>query len=184
VKTKASKLDAYAERLQEWFLAGKTLAEAQELLAAEGCGVSLGRLSVWWASRQRARMEEGLLAQIASGARACKIVEAEYEKNPEPRLKTIIALLKTLIMKVSTQPDCDPSLLKLVVQLLQPVLEFSKLEAKNQDLSLAREKFEFNAASACLAVLPSLKVIATDTGLSEVEKVQQIRLKLFGAAPG
>ena len=35
-KAKSSKLDPHAERLTEWFLAGKTLAEARELLREHG----------------------------------------------------------------------------------------------------------------------------------------------------
>jgi hypothetical protein len=50
-------------------------------------------------------------------------------------------------------------------------------------LKLNRDKFEFDAATACLKQLPELKAISTNKALSETQKVEQIRLKLFGAVP-
>ncbi len=64
-------------------------------------------------------------------------------------------------------------------------LELSKRRADTTDeaLKLEREKFEFDAAKACLAKLPELKTISGNSRLTETEKVQQIRLKLFGELP-
>lgn len=50
-------------------------------------------------------------------------------------------------------------------------------------LKLNRDKFEFDAAKACLAMLPELKAIAVNKSLSETQKVENIRLKLFGKVP-
>jgi hypothetical protein len=46
-----------------------------------------------------------------------------------------------------------------------------------------REKFEFDAAKACLKALPALKVISTNKTLSEADKVNAIRQKLFAVLP-
>lgn len=46
-----------------------------------------------------------------------------------------------------------------------------------------RDKFEFNAAKACLAKLPELKAISSNRELSEDQKLEQARLALFGTAP-
>lgn len=46
-----------------------------------------------------------------------------------------------------------------------------------------RDKFEFDAAKACLAKLPELKAISTNKELSEDQKLEQARLALFGSAP-
>ena len=48
---------------------------------------------------------------------------------------------------------------------------------------LDRNKFEFDAAKACLAKLPELKAIASNKQLSEDERLEQARLALFGSAP-
>jgi hypothetical protein len=182
-KHKPSKLDAHAERLEEWFLAGKTLKEAQEQLRLDGCAVSLGRLSAWWQGRQAARQEEELLRQIASGAAQHKAVEAEFARHPAPELETIIKLHRVLIMKLSTQANAEPDLLETLGRLMKPVLEFAKLNEKRLDRELDRDRFEFDAAQACLKALPELKVISADSGLSETQKVEQIRLRLFGEVP-
>ena len=50
-------------------------------------------------------------------------------------------------------------------------------------LKLETEKFQFNAAEQCLAQLDNLKAIKTDSGLSEAQKVDAIRAKLFGQLP-
>jgi hypothetical protein len=57
------------------------------------------------------------------------------------------------------------------------------LALKRQELTLARDKFEFDAAKACLAKLPQLKTISTNKELSEDQKLEQARLALFGSAP-
>lgn len=49
-------------------------------------------------------------------------------------------------------------------------------------LKLERERFEFDASKQCLARLDELKAIKKDSGLSETQKVEQIRLRLFGVA--
>jgi hypothetical protein len=50
-------------------------------------------------------------------------------------------------------------------------------------LKLAREKFEFDAAEACLKKLPALKAISNNASIDSSEKIKQIRLALFGSAP-
>jgi hypothetical protein len=62
-------------------------------------------------------------------------------------------------------------------------LKVMAMDLKDKVASLDRDRFEFDAAKACLARLPELKAVASDKGLSEVEKVRQIRLKLFGELP-
>lgn len=136
MKAKASKLDGYSARLQEWFLSGKTLKEAQEQLALDGCSVSLGRLSEWWQSRQASMQEEALLRQIASGANQCREVESAFGKNPAPGLETIMALQRVLIMKLSTQANADPTLIELVARFTKPVLEFARLQQASAQIKL------------------------------------------------
>ena len=51
-----------------------------------------------------------------------------------------------------------------------------------QEFKLAREKFEFDAAKAALAQAATLKTISASK-LSDVEKITQARLALFGELP-
>lgn len=50
-------------------------------------------------------------------------------------------------------------------------------------LKLARQKFEFDAAQAVLDHLASLRRIAADRSLPSQEKLNAVRMRLFGAPP-
>lgn len=152
MKTRPSKLDAHAERLEEWFLGGKTLAEAQEQLRQDGCAVSLGRLSQWWSSRQSAIQEEQLLQQIASGANQCREVEEAFGDHPAPEMETIIKLQRVLILKISTQANVDPQMLDLVGRLTKPAMDYAKLMAKQREMDLSEQKYRDQVAERRRAI--------------------------------
>lgn len=57
------------------------------------------------------------------------------------------------------------------------------LAQREEALKLEREKFEFDAAEACLKKLPELRAIAANNKLSNTDKIQEIRRRLFGALP-
>lgn len=62
-------------------------------------------------------------------------------------------------------------------------VSLKKVQNKEQTLRLDREKFEFDAAKACLNALPALKAIASDKSLDENAKLTAVREKLFGEVP-
>jgi hypothetical protein len=49
--------------------------------------------------------------------------------------------------------------------------------------SLERDKFQFDAAKACLKALPELRAIAADSALDENGKLNAVRARLFGDLP-
>jgi hypothetical protein len=184
LKAKPSKLDPHAERLEEWFLAGKPLLFAQHELALDGVHVSLGRLSEWWQARQAQRQEDQLLAQIASGAETCRKAEEQFGAHPAPEMQMVMKTWQVIIFKLTTAGQVDRPLLDLATRMMQQLINWHRVQQTAEQLSLDRQKFEFDAARACLAQLPDLKAISADSALSETDKVDQIRLKLFGAVPG
>lgn len=62
-------------------------------------------------------------------------------------------------------------------------LATAKVDLKDKELLLGRQKFEFDAAKAALAKLPELNAIKRDSSLNEDAKLEQARLKLFGETP-
>lgn len=56
-------------------------------------------------------------------------------------------------------------------------------DAKLEALLLDRDKFQFDAAKAALKIWPGIKQISSDKTLSETDKVQAVRQKLFGVLP-
>lgn len=170
-------MDPFAERLTEWFLGGKTLAEAQEQLKQDGCSVSLGRLSEWWEARQSSRREERLLKQIASGARQCKEIAAEFAENPAPEFDTLIRLHRVLILKLSTQGNTDPEMLELVNRMMKPVVQFARLQQLAAQIKLDERRVTLLEEKAKLA--DQAKGVMEDEAMSEEEKAARMR-ELFG----
>lgn len=167
MKEKPSKLDQYAERLDEWFgIEKRTLGDVQEQLKLDGCSVSVSRLSKWWQSRMRQQQEAALLAQIASGARQCKEVEAEFAKNPAPGVETIIKLQRVLIMKLSTQANVDPEMIELVARLTKPSMEWAKLEQKRREVELAEQKYRDQVAAQKKAALAEVEKARVSGGIT------------------
>ncbi len=62
-------------------------------------------------------------------------------------------------------------------------LGLRRLRNSERFLNLEREKFEFDAAKACLKQLPALKQIAGNKDLDENAKLTAVREKLFGEVP-
>ena len=177
MKTKKSKLDQYAETLDELFAAGKTLQEAQATLREAGCSVSLSRLSVWWSDRQSERMQERLLGQITSGARQCREVEESFGRNPAPAVETIIKLYRVLAMQFATAGVSNPELIETSERATRMVLEFAKLEAKRADQALDERRVKLLEERAKLADLA--QGVMGDTALSEEQRSARMR-ELFG----
>ncbi len=183
MKARPSKLDIHTVRLTEWFAVEHiTLKEAQERLRQDGCTISATSLSEWWSRRQEQLMRDQLLTRIATGSELNKQITAEYAKHPAPELETLIKLIKTLILQMATGASSSPALLEMVPGLMRQVLDSRKLDVKQEEVSLAREKFEFDAAGRCLAHLEELKSIK-GSHMTDPQKIDAIRRRLFGALP-
>ena len=83
--------------------------------------------------------------------------------------------------ELAESPNADPKDVKAVMMLL---LKASDQAFRRERLELDKQKFQFDAAEACLKALPELKAIASDKGLSDAQRVEAVRLKLFGVVAG
>ena len=115
-------------------------------------------------------------------------VEKQFSKNPAPELETLIKLHRVLIMKLSTAGNADPEFLKLADQLMRTAMEFvsgqTKARFKERELKVSEEKLElvkFDAAKLALKFAAELKLISADKSLTDADKVNAARAKLFGA---
>ena len=50
-------------------------------------------------------------------------------------------------------------------------------------LQFDREKFEFDATKAAIKFAREIKTISSDRSLNDTQKVEQVRLRLFGTEP-
>ena len=181
-KKQPSKLDQFAERLDQWFgIEKKTILEVQQQLKLDGCTVSTGRLSQWWSQRSSQLMQDKLLAQISTGANACKKVETEFAKNPAPELETLIKLHRVLVMKLSTEGNVNPELLELVASLMKPVMEFAKLDVKKDEVNLTRQKFQRETCELFIkwfADAEAKKILSSNAPTAD--KTERLGQRLFG----
>jgi len=180
MKSKPSKLDAYAERIDEWFgVKNMTLDQVQEQLRLDGVSVSCSRLSDYWSARQSRRQQDALLNQIASGARACREVEAELGKSPAPQLSTLIGLHRVLILKLSTQGNSDPEQLELVNRMMREVIKFARLEQLGEQNKLEERRLALLEKKAGQA--DAAAKVTEDKALSDEEKLTRMK-QIFGMA--
>jgi len=140
MKPRANKLDRYADQLAQLDAEKKTLSDICEWLAQEGCKASPSSVSVYLERLRSERRQAALLAQITSGARQCAEVEKQFGKNPPPELETLIKLQRVLILKLSTQANADPELMKLVSASFGSVMESERLKIKRSELELNSRK--------------------------------------------
>lgn len=141
-------LDAHAAQLDSWLGEEKlSLTEARERLAKLGAQVSVARLRRWQRQRESQQLEELLLDQIARGARLCARVERQLRRHPAPGLETLIQLHRVLVLKFSLEADAAPGLLRLVKDLMKPVLEWERLleERKGRDLAERKHRDQVEA---------------------------------------
>lgn len=184
-KAKKSKLDQFAERLDDWFgVEKKTILEVQAQLKLDGCLVSTGRLSEWWQLRQQFKMQKALLAQIATGARHIKEVEKQFDKNAAPELQTLMNLHRTLVFKLSTAGNVDPEFLKLADQMTRTVMEFysaqTKAGFKERELRLAEDKSQIAICEYFLKWFTDTKAAAIANSTStNAQKIAELRKEYF-----
>lgn len=184
-KEQKSKLDPFAASIDEWFGEQKlTIKEVVAKLAEDGVSISQSQLSVWWRERQGKRMEAELLGRIASGARQCKEVEAQFAKNAAPELETIIKLNRVMVMQLATQGRADPKMLMLADQLTRTAMEFvsgqTKAKIESEKLTLARAKFEMEFCEKLLdAALRAKADEINASNLSNADKIAALRKEYF-----
>lgn len=155
---------------------GETLASVCKWLRADGVSVSRQTLSEfcsWYSLKVTFEETEADTLNFLDHARKEMPDISEEE----------IARLGNLHFNLQAIKQRDPKLfLKFQTARHRAEMDQLKFEQKERELALSRDKFEFDAAKACLAQLPQLKVIATSK-LSESEKIDAIRRKLFGQLP-
>lgn len=145
MKSRPSKLDAHAERLDEWyFVRNLSHEEVQKQLIQDNVSVSLSRLSDWRSARESERLQDKLLIGIATGAQQTRDVDAAFEKNPAPEFEMLIKLLKVVILQLHTKATESPGLLELANQLTATVLNAlsakTKAELEKQKLSIQERR--------------------------------------------
>lgn len=164
----------------------KGFKEAKSQLAQDGIITSLGALSEfcsWWRLCQRYRQRESAIGTILENLRV---------KHPELTPDELFNYGQDTFSVMALE-DEDPenwARIQLVRQRQAKLgLEGERIETlkqraetAEQELKLAREKFQFDAVKAVRKNMAALNSITERSDLEDDAKLEQIRLKLFGQA--
>ena len=161
----------------------KTLpAERQSVIAEHGVAHTLEE-TVAWLRADGLKTSRSALSEFLSWYS----LRQQLARN-ESTVETLLKNLQT------ENPDWTPEQIQsagqsfftaLALQQQDPKAWFmtQQLAIRKDQLSLDKNKFEFDATRAALAKLPELKAISSNKELSEDQKLEQARLALFGSAP-
>lgn len=161
----------------------ETLAAVRKWLAQDGIKVSQQTLSEfysWYALRASLKEAESDTENLL------ELIRKDAPELPEERLASI----GNALFNLRAIKQQDPKLF-LAFQTARHRAEMDRLKFEQRDrqlkqqaesLQLEREKFEFDAAKACLAALPELKVIGSSKA-DDTTKIEAIRKRLFGQLP-
>ena len=160
-----------------------TLAETAAWLAKDGLQVSGYQLSTflsWWRSQQffgaNDATAQAIRDQIAKEVQG--LTDAELDELGQKAFSLLAIREENLDGFVKVRSAVSTAKFEaLKLEIRQAAEERLREKAK-----LEREKFEFNAAEAALKSVATLKAISTSK-LSDVEKIKQARLALFGEVP-
>jgi DNA-binding Xre family transcriptional regulator len=87
-----------------------------------------------------------LLERFAQAAKLCHEVQAMLRKEPGPELETIIHLHRLLVLKISTEAQGSPELLRLANLLIKPLMDWARLEEMRKERELVEQKYRDQAA--------------------------------------
>ena len=124
--------------------------------------------------------QEKLLNQISRGAALCREIEQSLAGNPAPEPETLIKLMRVIILKLSVQAKAAPDRLRLVKDLMKPVLDWARLEEQRKGREFAEHKYEEQAATQEAEREKAKSDASGDNALSPetLEKIER-ELKLF-----
>jgi hypothetical protein len=163
--------------LAEWLMNGMPYHVARAQVENEfGRTVkSLSSFSAFWDEV----CQPILLSRRSRAMQTSETLAGTLEQN-ELLDKGLITMIKQKAFEICMQPGADPDA---VSSLVSGALKLRDQDLKQKDLQIRRDKFEWDAAAACLKDLPALKAIATNPALDNNGKINAIRAKLFGQLP-
>lgn len=167
---------------------GDRYAETVRWLGKAGVRVSRSALARWfygWRSRQMVgALKERTQAFEEAMKTECPRLSAQQIRESGQLYFTVLAQESE-----DSKEFRDMEYLRLAKQIAETKAEFErqKIEIRKEAerraasrLKFDREKFEFDASKAAIANAKELKTIIADKSLTEQERIDAVRLRLFG----
>jgi hypothetical protein len=132
----------------------------------------------------RHNQQQRTVRRLAESTKFAKMFEKKFAKNPKKIYHALLNIVgQAAFDEMLNAPEGGTPDMGRVHHAMD-LLEAAQKDLREDDkLVFDREKWEFDATEACLKQLPELKVISDTPGISYKEKIQQVRLRLFGTAP-
>jgi len=119
-----------------------------------------------------------MLERIASSRAAANRIVREFKSDPANMYAAVVNLVGQAAFEAALEGERMDA--ALVTRLARLVVEAKRYALAEAHFELQREKWQFDAAEACLKKLPELIPLHSQPGLSEKEKISRIRRALFG----
>jgi hypothetical protein len=154
-----------------------TIEETRAWLNSDGIKVSAGAFSTWlssWSLAQRFRSMESQADQFKDwlGKTMPDLSEAELDRRA------------ALMFQFEAVKSSDPeTYLAFATARHKGQMDKLKFDQRERQLILDRERFQFDAAKAAKQHAAEIKLISANSKLSESEKIDAIRARLFGSLP-
>jgi hypothetical protein len=178
----AKNLRNYEEDLESWLIKeGITYAACVQRISEKyGDAVSIKQLHLWLRRRNERQLRETILRNVTAGAEATRQIKAQAQRHGVPDLDALISWVRVLIANLATRPDAEVDVDSLTA-MLKPALEWAKLQRKDAELAMDRERLELLKRKAAQA--ETAEGIVRDTTLTPEEKMRRFR-QTFGMESG
>ncbi len=91
--------------------------------------------------------QQELLERIAAGAQECQELERLFGQHPPPELELLLKLHRVLILKFTLEAEGAPEMIKLVKDLMRPVVDWAQVQEQRRRRELAEQKYRDEAAA-------------------------------------
>lgn len=138
-----------------------------------------------WLGRMRAEESAHRLEQAATAAAEAAAL-AKTQTSDEAQIAAYKAMATELALRTGSAKEAE-KFINMAGALADKRLKAAELklkaraqETKDEQLKLAREKFEFDAAKKAMELAAEIKDVAGDDSLDDDEKIAKVREALFG----
>lgn len=146
--------------------------------------VSRSALSEFYGRCSRARM----LRKISESSAAAKSVTDQFRSNPDTSFEALLGLVGQAAFELKMSgKQLDLGTLKDLAEImalgLKVKTDTKKIQQKDEQLALQRQKLEMDVTKLARREAAAIKAISSNSKLTESEKLDAIRKKLFGQLP-
>jgi hypothetical protein len=167
-------------QLADWLIGGMKYYDAVPVIEKE-FGLKLGggwkkQLSHFWDAVCVPRV----LDHRDQAVSTAEEIATDATRRPDRFHAATIDRLRELSFRLSLNPNCNPKDVKALYSL---VLKSGDQDLAREQLQLDREKFQFDAVEAAMSHVDFIKATKANPKLSQAEKINAIRQRLFGVLP-